>query len=204
MNQTSLLIGAAIVVGMSVVILIIAMLTRDLATHAKYAALAPNHIWVEFAPKVGKGFDAIVKLDDQKTGAFTYKGRHYFAGEERWQRDYPPGRGSLAQVTFHKCLADPASSDMLTNFTGKPTVDALIVGAVMEQKDTAEAMQRSREESGGGPEVNKKWMWMYIGLCIIGLIAVVGAVFTIKGTMVNDEILAALQRIAAAFPGATQ
>ena len=177
------------------------ILTRDLFTRSYVMKKAKDHIWVEFAPKVGNGFSQLVKLDDKKTGEFSYQERKYFAGGETWLAPYPPGRGSLAQVPFIKCLADPASSDMLTNITGKPTVNSALVFAMAEQKDTQQAMDRSREMSGGSNTIAKNWIWLWIGLGAVGLIVVANLVFAVKGIGINESILSALQKLTAAFPG---
>jgi hypothetical protein len=200
MEANTLLIGAAIVIGMSVLILVVMMMIRDIVTHNQLTIKAVDHIWVNFAPRQGKGWNALVKLDDQKTGAFTYKGRQYFAGEETWDEFYPPGRGALAQVSFHKCLADPASSDMLTNITGKPTVDAILVYSVLEQKDTAEAMQRSREESGMG-KGDQKTNWLLIGIALSVIVGIVGIVFTIKGQSGIEHLLTQMSTILSKLSG---
>ena len=176
----------------SVLALGIGSLIRDITTHGINSKKSIDHIWVEFLPKTGKSWDAIVKLIDQKTGEFNYQGRKYFAGGERVKKDYPPGRSHIAQVTFDKCYADPSSSAMATILTGKPTINSLLVFAMGEQKDTQEAMERSREESSGGASAMKNWKWVYIGLIVIGVISIVGVVFTIKGQMGMEDLLAQL------------
>lgn len=192
-QSTIYLIGGGVVVLFGVLAFVVGNLIRDLATHAFNAKRSIDHLWVEFAPVVGKGFSQIIKVEDMKTGTFKYKGRLYAAGPERWQADYPPGRSSLAQVTFYKCLADPASTDMLTNLTGKPSMDAVLFFAVANQKDTTTAMERSQEESGSGAAANKKWTWMYVGLAVVGAVAIAGLIYTIKGQSINEDILRTLE-----------
>lgn len=192
--STVYIFGFVFVVLFGVCAFLIGNLIRDITTHSINFKKSVDHIWVEAAPKTGKGWYALVKLQDQKTGSFTYKDRQYFAGGERWKAEYPPGRSSLAQVTFDKCLIDPASSDMLTNITGKPTVDAVLVYNAMEQKDTTTAMQISADESNGGKS-NKQMNWVLIGVCVVGVISLVGVVFTIKGQMGMEDSLLNLANI---------
>jgi hypothetical protein len=186
LSQVQILIGFWFLIAMVIMVTIWVFL-RDIATHSYYAKKAKDHIVVEFVPRVTKIFVELIKLDDQRTGAFTYKDRKYFAGQEIGTIDYPPGRSALAQVTFHKCYADPASADMATNLHGKPTVDSVLVAALVQQKDTNEAMERSRLDSGGGKSMNQQLKWVYI---LVGggiLVSILSLVFTIKYQMSFGE-----------------
>ncbi len=198
MTQTQVVI-LGYFLGAILVLFPIVMLLRDILTRSYYQKKSKDHIVAEFLSKVGLAFTELVKIDDQKTGAFTYKGRQYFAGEEKVTIAYPPGRSSAAQVNMHKCYPNASSSDMATNLTGKPTVDAVIVFAIANQGDTKVAMERSWSESGGGANPNKHLLWVYILVGVGVLVGIAGLVFTIKGQGINGDIVAVLNKIATAL-----
>lgn len=196
--QTRIIIGLSVVIGFAVLAVFVGTFVRDLITKMYYEKKSPDHIWAEFAPKVGKGFSKIIKLENLKTGQFKYQGRTYYAGDETWQAMYPPGRSALAQVAFTKCLANPENANMLTHITGAPSIDARLVFAMAEQKDTINAMERSEREAGGGVE-NKNMKILMLVVIVVGILVIVGGIFSIKGAMVNDDILKTLQAMQSDF-----
>lgn len=202
MTNLQVIVGVWFVVAM-VIIVAICLVLRDIATHAYYQKKSDDgYIVAEFVAKVGSVFVEVVKIDNRDNGAFTYKDRQYFTGKEKFTVAYPPGRSRMAQVNMPKCYPNPASSDMATNIYGKPTVDAILVGALVQQRDTHEAMERSRDESGGGNNTAKKnQMWTWIALGLLGAIGTATLVFIIKGQGVNEAILAAIQELSKAFGG---
>lgn len=195
MTQEQIFIGIWFMVAL--VILVTGwMLLRDIFTHAYYQAKSKDHMIAEFLSKVGLAFVEVVKIENQETGEFTYKGRKYFSGKEKVTIAYPPGRSSRAQVNMQKCYPNAASSDMSTNLYGKPSVDAKLVFDIANQRDTTTAMERSEAESGGGNAAKKAAMWEWIRFGVLGTILIALLILYIKG---NAGVLEGLQKIATAM-----
>ena len=198
MTQTQVVVGIWFM-GALVILVSAWLLFRDILTHAYYQSKSKDHIVAEFLSKVGLAFVEVVKIENQDTGQFTYKGRMYFTGKEKVLIAYPPGRSPRAQVNMQKCYPNAASSDMATTLHGKPTVDNIIVYAIANQKDTTIAMERSEAESGGGNSAKKIQMWTWIALGALGVIGAATLIFIIKGQGTQDSILSTLQQIGTAM-----
>lgn len=173
---------------------------RDLSTRNINMVKVKDHIWVEFAPRQATGWDELVKLKDQQTGEFEYKGRTYFAGQERYSKLYPPGRSKMAQVPFHKTIARTDSADMALNLTGKPTVNPQLTYSLLEQKDTKTAMDRGSELSGGSTSA-KANQWVLIGLGIVGVAVIAILIIQLQGQTQIADIGTELNKLKSAFPG---
>lgn len=205
MTQLQIIVGAWFL-GAMIILVSVWLLLRDIATHSYYQKKSEDgYMIAEFLSKVTPAFVELVKIENRNTGEFTYKGRKYFVGKEKVQIAYPPGRSKMAQVNMDKCYPNPASCDMATVLYGKPTVSAPLVGAMVEQKDTEIAMNRSAEESSGGQNIKKNWMWVWLGLGILGVLSIAQIIFIVKGQGIQqagvDAQQAILKILSTAFPG---
>ncbi len=158
---------------------------------------ATDHAWVEIWPRVGKVYSYLtpileggtIRIQDRNDKQFA---RYQLSQGASKKADWPPGKNNFVQVTLDKViLREGDAIPMSTQVLDRPILDAHQLDALIENVAVAaaEATRISLEESGGTSRKTNPFLFVYIGLVILGL----GVIFIIVNMRGIPELISGLQ-----------